>query len=298
MIEKPSILITSIGRTGTEFFAHFFAEVIPAADSLHEPDIFKFLGVDDKVGHYRTQIRRAGVWRMLLLKAMGQWTLVRLSDQRFMGRLTAERAKSRLLSQRRGFIARLPGSVYVESNLGYYGLLDVTPEAFRAHRAIYIVRDGRDWVRSTLNWGEVYGKRGLRRLLAHNWPTARDISGDPFGRIWTDMPVFQKLCWAWARLNEYALQIMDHNPSARIFRFEDIFLGPDRYARLGELVDFGLSVPGLGALPARKLEGWLERKIHQSDGAFPAWDRWTPLQQHQFREICGPLMERLGYHVP
>ena len=82
-IEKPTILVTSLGRTGTDFFAKFFASIIPDCTSLHEPDIIQNTGVNDKLAHLMEQVRRAGVWRMLFLKVLGKWTLVKLSDSRF-----------------------------------------------------------------------------------------------------------------------------------------------------------------------------------------------------------------------
>src|SRR5258705_6636560 len=163
MIEKSVILVTSIGRTGTEFFAKLFADIVPSCTSLHEPDIIKFSGVKNGFEHYNQQIRRAGFWRIVILKALGRWTLAKLSDTKLQGTLSLSEAAKNLHTQRNEFISRMPGSVYVESNLGYYGLLDVIPYVFKNYRTIYIVRDGRDWVRSMMNWGEVYGNGGIRK---------------------------------------------------------------------------------------------------------------------------------------
>lgn len=295
MIEKPSILITSTGRTGTEFFAKLFADILPNCTSLHEPDIFKFTGVENKFAQYTRQIQRAGIWRMIFLKSLGQWTLVKLSDARFTDRLDYHQAVKNLEKQRAGFISKAPGSVYIESNLGYYGLLDVMPDVFENHRVIYIVRNGHDWIRSMLNWGEVYGKRGIRRLISHQWPVASDIPDDPFAEKWHTLSRFDQLCWAWARLNEFALNAISKNPNARVFRFESIFTEKDRYQYLNDLLTFATSIPGIDAERIGPTDGWLEKKIHQSADGFPAWDQWTKEQKNQFEQICGPLMEKLGY---
>jgi hypothetical protein len=295
MIEKPAILITSTGRTGTEFFAKLFADIIPDCTSLHEPDIVKFPGIENRLEHYANQTRRAGIWRMVFLKALGQWTLAAVSDARFRGSLDVHAAMTKLHSARADFVSKMPGFLYVESNLGYYGLLDITSQVFRNHRAIYVVRDGRDWVRSMVNWGEVYGKTGLRKLFAHEWPAASDIAGDPLAESWKGLPRFDRLCWAWARLNEYALTRLSKNPDARLFHFEKIFAGKNRYDYLDDLVSFATSSSGFDVSLLRSTRGWLERKIHQSSDGFPAWENWTTDQKRKFENVCGSLMEKLGY---
>jgi hypothetical protein len=195
------------------------------------------------------------------------------------------------------FIRKCPGSFYVESNLGYYGLLDITPDVFEHHRAAYIIRDGRDWVRSTLNWGEVYGKKGIRKFFAHKWPKAKDFPDDPLAENWSELALFDKLCWAWANMNEFALNLTNKNPHARVFQFEKIFLGEERYQYLNDLIAFVTSLPDIDPEHIGNIDGWLDRKIHKSSGRFPGWDEWTMDQQRRFVQICGPLMEKYGYKI-
>jgi hypothetical protein len=295
MIHKPTIIITSIGRTGTEFFAQFFARILPNATSLHEPDIFQNTGVENRFACYLQQVQRAGPWRMVLLKALGKWTLVKVSDSKFLRRINQSQAIHDLSNQRKGFIESLPGSIYVEANIGYYGLLDIAPQVFSEHRAIYIVRDGREWIRSHMNWGEFYGKKGIRKLLSHNWPGAGDVPDDPCAADWSGFSRFERLCWAWAALNTYALDTISSNSDARVFRFEKIFSGEDRYEVLDELVAFATSLPHLTSTPQGSIDGSLEKRTHQSPPGFPSWDGWTAHQKQQFESICGLLMQKLGY---
>jgi hypothetical protein len=234
---------------------------------------------------------------MIFLKALGRWTLANISDARFRGTLEKKEAAHRLYLQRMDFVHDAPGSVYVESNLGYYGILDVVPDVFGSYRAIYIVRDGRDWVRSMLNWGEVYGNRGIRNFLAHKWPTAKDAPGEALAKDWDRLSRFDQLCWAWARLNEFALKRLESNPHARLFHFEKIFAGEQRYACLDDLVSFATSMPGVDAARIGSTSGWLERKIHESASKFPGWEGWSEDQKKRFEELCGPLMNRLGYSL-
>jgi hypothetical protein len=295
-IEKPTILVTSIGRTGTEFFSRFFADIIPDCTSLHEPNTIVVTNhIDNRFEQYIQQVRRAGIWRMVFLKALGKWDLAKLSDSRFLGTLSHHQVVNNLHGQRMNFISKMPGSVYVEANLGYYGLLDVIPDVFKHHKEIYIVRDGRNWVRSMLNWGEFYWKTGIRKYISHKWPTASDIPGDLYAEKWHNLSRFEKLCWAWTKLNEYALETAGKNPHARVFHFEKIFLEEDRYEYLNDLVGFATSLPGIDPQYIGVTDGWLEKKIHQSSEKFPGWEKWTAEQKRQFEQMCGPLMEKLGY---
>ena len=109
------------------------------------------------------------------------------------------------------------------------------------------------------------------------------------------MSRFEKVCWAWVRLNEYALRTVDSNPDARAFRFEDIFLSDERYDHLSELLNFVTELPNVHAINLETLEGWLEHRIHESSGDFPTWENWSSEQKQLFEDICGPLMKHLGY---
>jgi hypothetical protein len=232
---------------------------------------------------------------MVFLKALGKWTLIKLSDSRFRGNLSDNQAKKNLHAQRSNFINRMAGSLYVEANIGFYGLLDITPQVFKNHKAIYLIRDGRDWVRSHMNWGEMYGKSKFRSLISHTWPTASAIKDDPYRNEWQTMPRFEKLCWAWAMLNKYALTATKGNSNAKIFRFEDIFISDTRYQYLAKLARFTTDMPGVQPISTEKLEGWLDRRVHESSGSFPNWFEWSAQQNQRFSKICGPLMKELGY---
>ncbi len=297
MIEKPVILITSLGRTGTQFFCHLFAHLLPTATALHEPDVWNIMqyrGATERLRHIQQQLQESGVWNMTVGKATGGWGLAHLADARVCRQISYAEAVRQMRQQRARFVASRPGPVYVEANVAYYGLVDVAADVFARHRLIYVVRDGREWVRSHMNWGELYGQRGWRGRLARQWPTAPELPDDPYAAQWSQMARFERVCWAWSRLNAYALQTLAANPCARLFRFEEIFQHPARYDHLAALMAFALDMPGAPAAAA-DMAGWLERPVHASQGIFPAWPDWSPQQQAQFQAICGPLMAQLGY---
>lgn len=298
MIKKPAIIITSLGRTGTKFFCTLFKEVISDCTALHEPDVFnivEYRGRAERARQILKQIREIGVFNLIIRRSLGNWSLIELSDARMRGQLSYTEATQCVLSQRTDFVQSQSGAVYIEANVGYYGLINVLISVYKHHRVAYIIRDGRDWVRSHMNWGEMYGKGRIRSVFAHTWPAASEIDSDPYTLKWDSMSRFEKLCWAWVKLNEYAIGTIQENPNARLFRYEDIFKSEDRYKNLEELVHFVTTFPNAGTIPTGSLEGWLDRQIHRSVARFPSWEGWSTEHKRQFKAICTPFMEELGY---
>jgi hypothetical protein len=298
MIEQPTIIITSLGRTGTKFFHALFEEIIPDATSLHEPDVFnivQYRETGERIRQILKQIRESGVYNMIIRKALGKWSLIELSDARVRGELGYAEAVQQVLSQREEFVRSRSGSVYVEANIGYYGLIDVLRDVYEHCRIVYIIRDGRDWIRSHINWGQMYGKGKIRSMFAHTWPAASNMKDDPYRLQWKSMSRFERLCWAWVRLNEYALGTIQENPNARVFRFEDVFQSRDRYQHLADLVRFSTMFPNTETITTGSLEGWPDRQIHKSVTRFPLWEEWSTEQKGQFKAICGLLMKKLDY---
>ncbi|MEW5723651.1 MAG: hypothetical protein AB1896_11130 [Thermodesulfobacteriota bacterium] len=299
MIEKPIAIVTSLGRTGTLFFAGLFREVLPEATSLHEPDIFTFSPSQGMGwGHAAEQIKASGFTNVMIRKPLGRFSLIAISDARVRGELSDDEAAGRIWRQRRKFIPSRPGRVYVESSTSHYGLLDLLPRVYADHRAAFVVRDGRDWVRSWMNWGAkggLYSKNLVQRMISHRWPRACDIPDNPYRDLWPAMSWFERLCWAWRYLNEFGIRAAGKNPSAQVVRFEDLFNQEDGDLRLNKFVLWMTSFAGSGPIEVRPAGGWAEKKIHGSSGGFPGYARWTDRQREVFLEICGPLMRELNY---
>jgi hypothetical protein len=303
MIRKPTIIITSLGRTGTKFFCTLFRELVNDGTSLHEPDVLnisQYYGTRSRLLELVQQVKESGLHNLLLRKTLGQWSLIGLSDGRVKGEIRYPEAVRRVLKQRKNFIERQPGSIYVESSIAYYGLIDVLDHVFDQHSVAYIVRDGREWIRSWMSWSTgagMYDKSRIRGLVAHTWPTALDIEGDPYARRWRSLTRFGRLCWGWARLNQYALDTVEKNPSARVFRFEDIFEDENRYQNLEDMLRFLTKSPEGQSPRVESLDGCLARRIHKSPDRFPAWPDWSPQHKERFAEICGSLMDALDYQL-
>jgi hypothetical protein len=293
IINKPTVVITSLGRTGTKFFSKLFSLAVPYGTTLHQPDIVS------RSKKITDQIKDSGFINLVVLRTIGRWSLIQLSDQYIKGIIDSEQAAEELLRQRKKFISQCEGSVYIESSSGYYGLINVLDAVFQNYRAAYFIRDGRDWVVSQYNWGGLYTKDlflgKLKHVLGHKWLTAADFQNDPLFSDWEELTRFERICWAWATLNDFAVSDTLSNPRAALFKFEEIFSSKDKYSNLRKLLDFTLDLPRVNKVSWENLENILERPENQSAGSFPAWEQWTDSQQEFFDRVCGPLMKKAGY---
>src|SRR6056297_3125734 len=101
MISRPTIIFSSIGRTGTNFFAELFNSVCQDCLALHEPDVLT-IRKNKALKNTAKQINEIG-GKYLWLKIRGSWSLVKISDDRFTGRIDKEFATKKLFEQRSDF---------------------------------------------------------------------------------------------------------------------------------------------------------------------------------------------------
>ncbi len=293
MITKPTIIITSLGRTGTKFFAKVFDTAIPDGTTLHQPDI---IGRSKPI---LKQFQDSGFINLTIRRTFGNWSLIKLSDQRIKGSISSEQAAKELYRQRASFIASKPGAAYIESSSGYYGLLDVVGKVFQNYKLIYIIRDGRDWVTSQYNWGGLYSQDlilgKLKHLLGHKWLTAADFPNDPLADNWHNLSRFEKICWAWAKLNHKAIGHSQSDKYIKLIKFEDIFKSDCGHQNLINLTQFAVNLPQPISINLDDISGILKKPENKSLGNFPDWHHWSSKQKSFFEQICGPMMKEADY---
>lgn len=299
MIEKQSVFITSLGRTGTKFFQKMLSAINPQYTVLHEPDYINY-GQYSEMGERLTQLKKQistiGIDNLLFWNLILKSSMVELSDLRLKGKLSMDSAKDGILKRREHFITNQPGEIYIESSSAYYGLIDVLGSAFSDHRVLFIARNGKNWVQSKMNFGNMYQKGLLRSMVSHTWPRSIDIQDDPYQTSWDSMSRFDKICWSWRTLNDYAINTIGKNPDAKLVRFEDIFVDSNRKHYIQDLLEF--MFPSTNVDQTENIQKYLQyfdNKIHASTKKFPSWTDWTHNQKDSFNKICGPLMEDLKY---
>lgn len=182
-------------------------------------------------------------------------------------------------------------------------------------RFVWIVRDGRDVVRSLMNWhteafGNIYRECVHADVLSPRAEAAvaqlpvdldtadyarpRPLPGDPWHERWCTLTRFQMVAWYWAHINRLFAGALQTLPRGAWMRVDYTHVTVER---VRELFDF----LGLEGFDEGRVEDMLGRRINsledrfQARGPFPHWRQWTAEQQRQFDEIAGEQMSVLGY---
>ncbi len=293
MINKPSIFVTSTGRTGTTFFARLYEKIIAGCDAFHTPGLIP----PHNPLHLLEQLRHFSARHLVLDKLIPSQNLRGMSILRIAGKARIERAAATLERLRKRFVNNLSGELYVESNQQLLGLIDVIPHVFKTYRTVLIIRDPREWVTSSYRCdGGSYGLADPISFLKYGRLSAPLCRHDPWAAKWETMSKFQKLCWLWNKKNQYALSATNNTPQTRLVLFDSLFRAKDKYLNLKELIDFTVDFGSANRFEYQSLDGILDHKKNQSTPAgYPDWVDWEPEQAWQMQQICGSLMDELGY---
>ncbi len=175
------------------------------------------------------------------------------------------------------FRARHDRDIYGEVNSHLRRFVEPIMSILPNARLIYLVRDGRDVVRSMYN-------RFTMMPNAYDTRLIRPKPGDPLYLVWDNLSRFTKLCWYWARENEYLLRIVG-NP----VRFEDL-INDYEYFYKNVLRPTGLEIPYEVWNKYRSIKLNISRR-----NLLPRWSEWSPSMKKVFEDLCGDLMLELGY---
>lgn len=288
--DKDVVLITSGGRTGTSFFAEVLGEIISDCFSVHEPDVWHGLFRPDS---WRA-VRWFGFYHVVVGKFLRRTGMRCIAERYLSGDWSEERTVRAIVRQRGAFFRNRSASLVVESNTQWYALLPLLPRILTRYRVLALVRDPRTWVRSYVNFGGHHDNRdrvqrfGLPRL------SPEMVDGEWAAR-WEAMDVFERLCWDWKFITSRLLEAADADEMIRLVRFEDLFLSERRLARLEEALDF-LTDFGSRRYGYRVPPDLFERKVNVSRPTrLGPWEDWPDERRNFLEEMCGPLMDRLGY---
>ncbi|MCA8942998.1 MAG: methyltransferase domain-containing protein [Planctomycetes bacterium] len=215
---------------------------------------------------------------------------------------------------KRVLTAQRPDRVYGEKNVTYGPFLD------RLHRRldprfVYIRRDGRDVVRSLMDWhermfGTIYREcsdpgdlspRALQSagaLPVHedtsDYSRPRPLPGEAIALEWEDLSREEMCAYYWATAN-------------RIYRDQLARLPADAWVEIDytrasadEIVEIGTFL-GLEGLDRDAIAEMLDRRINSigdrigEDDRYPHWGQWDSGRRDRFWRIAGPMMLELGY---
>lgn len=198
-------------------------------------------------------------------------------------------ARAMFARERAARIARLQdGQRRVEINPFLSPLAPELPGLVDPLHVVCLVRDPRTWIRSIANF------KGLRwkRHFVDYVPFAQSIHPE-IGLRWLTLPYAVKSAWRWRFAYEQILAIRDQATRFDIIRYEDLFAG-DAARWQDALGKFHANLD----IPDRELRHpeALQEPINMAPrDTYPPWSAWPDSVRAQVLDVCGPLMETLGY---
>lgn len=248
---KKTVLVLSTGRTGTNFIGKLFSRH-PEVTALHEP-------------------RPSRIIRM--------WSIARIE-----GEATREDMAEVLFSKRRNLLASVNTPTYLESNPYLFGAADCLNDIFENPVIINIIRDPRDYVKSSLNHGNARGlKYLLNRFLPFWYPRTERILGLPNGES-----LIVKNAQYWRILNDWLENSLKDLNNYHVFRFEDLFYASDK-CELKRLAST------IGIADSFIDESDLSATNRSKDNAIASWREWSVDDCKKLEKLCRPIMDRYGY---
>jgi len=206
--------------------------------------------------------------------------------------------------------------VYGEKNLTYAPFIEELYELLGC-KFIFLIRDGRDVVRSLMDWhdlvwGNIYREcKYLGELTEQAYknvsaiPIHKDTSdfsrprpqpGDPYHENWLNLTREEMCAWYWQHINTlYINQLLKLPPDSYIIVD---YTAPEA-KDITDIADF-LNLRGLNE---NKISVMLESRINSVKDRFgierryPKWYDWSSDQKKQFDRIAGAQMRQLGFFV-
>lgn len=252
------LFVLSTGRVGTEAMTHLLA-LSPDIYAEHEPSP-QFL--EETLNSFYDESSQKDFGRYYLnSRLISAAHKSQLRRALFRGRVLAE-TSNRL--------------TYVAHHLSIY-----LPRS----KFIFLHRDPAEVIRSAM-------RRSY--YVNHPWDRYRiePKPDDPIFQKWGDFSSFQKCCWYYAAVNEFALDFIEKIPVERCFVLSSQAL----FDAESETVASLFSWIGAREPSSSDVEALMGRKINsQETGVFSSWDDWSDEEKAQMIELCGPVAQRLGY---
>jgi len=156
-------------------------------------------------------------------------------------------------------------------------------QAFPSATIVQLVRDGRAWVRSMMARECRFHPNFAMEDVTTRYMRPKD--GDKCYERWDSMSRFEKICWEWARTNEYIRQCL----GKEIVQMERM-LADFSYFRTYLITPFGLEISEKLWTERIKVEGKPDRRV-----VMPHYSEWDDKILREFNEICSDEMLACGY---
>lgn len=184
----------------------------------------------------------------------------------------------------------------------YAPFITALKKVFPDCRLVIIIRDGRFYVRSSTTSQvpdpQPVGYGPADEFTCQSHPVLfkgrlRPKKLTPIDIMWSSFSSFQKNAWVWAETNRIIFEQLNNLPEEnyKIFRFEDLFIH-----RKVESFKSLLRYIGYEDISITDLEEILLQKINKREmKTLLHPTEWNKQMKDQFDEICGEMMNKLGY---
>lgn len=197
------------------------------------------------------------------------------------------------------------GLKYVDKNPNHLMFLDAAIRRFDS-RTLICIRDGREVVRSMMDWHAIQGKSIFtlaeddpdsdRHGDDHPWDDSllRPRPGEPLHDKWRTVSRFEHCAWYWNRYNELALEAAERHGAERVMTIDMTNADVDTYAR-------AFAFLGLEGFDADRVTALMQARINSvkwrsgEEDRFPHWPHWDAGRTARFEALAGNMMRRLGY---
>lgn len=205
--------------------------------------------------------------------------------------------------------------VYGEKSVTYGPFIPYLYELF-ACKFVFLKRDGRDVVRSLVNWhetkfGSIYrectdpgqltpeANAAAARLPVHmdlsDYSRPRPSKTDPLYWRWEHLSRAEMCAYYWSVINELYVEQLERLPSETWIEIDYTGVTSDQVDRVAQFC-------GLQGLDQARIQSLLDQRINSltergsPEGTAPDWNNWTSDMRDQFDEMAGRTMRRLGYY--
>ena len=206
--------------------------------------------------------------------------------------------------------------IYGEKNVTYAPFIEHLYKLLKC-KFIFLIRDGRDVVRSLIDWyeliwGSIYREcrnpgnlteeayKKVSNLHIHkdtsDYSRPRPQLGDPHFDNWLEYSREEMCAWYWQYINGLYLEQLLKLPNTA---YQILDYTNARSQDIIEIADF-LNLQGL---TESKISDMLNSKINSVkkrfgvDRRYPDWPNWSSTQRRQFDEIAQKQMRQLGYYA-
>ena len=203
------------------------------------------------------------------------------------------------------------GLKYGDKNLNYLPFVPYIAELWDC-RFLFPVRDGREVVRSLMDWHDFYSQKfshsGVFAMKEDDpnssvdspeqdwwdYSRLRPNPGTPYFETWQRLSRFEKCAWYWANFNKKALELFSQLDNQHWLQVDMKSL--DR-PKMRQVFDF----LGLDGFNAQRIGEMINARINSLQeraglpDKFPPWTDWTQEQRNAFDRIAGEMMECVVY---